>query len=123
MSTDNRTLYLWRREDAVHDGTLIDVTPTAQEAAIRHPTFLTREVWRRYVEVSQKMFRETERNRLWTIIWSLRGAIKHAHRESLLLFSIPIRNERKIPELVTLKAFGCRDDTGPYIIVLLPGEG
>ena len=47
-------IQLSSRKEAIADGALIDVTATAKEAGIRHPTALTREVWERFVKVPHR---------------------------------------------------------------------
>lgn len=110
------------RKEAIADGALIDVTATAQEAGIRHPTAVTREVWERFVKVPQGAVGQDEAGRLWDILWMLQiAARKSAPKETSLQFTLWVHDGEEM-QYVLLKAIcGPGDDLEPVITVMLPG--
>lgn len=114
----------YSRAEAIADGTLVDVTETAREAGIRHPTALTREVWEAYVALSPAAIEagNDERGRLWDILWMFRCAAVCSDA-SELRFELYVVTDSIEPALVTLKAI-CDpgDDASPVITILLPDE-
>ena len=118
-------IFCYTRREAIEDGVLIDVTPTAQEAGIKHPTALTAAVWAQYVRVPEGVAGQDEQGRLWDILWMLRSAIVTQDREggSELNYSLLVRNNNQRPDRVQLKAIcGPGDRDEPVITILLPHE-
>jgi hypothetical protein len=115
-------IQLSSRKEAIADGALIDVTATAKEAGIRHPTAVTREVWERFVKVPQGAFGQDEAGRLWDILWMLQNAArKSAPKETSLDFTLWVHDGEEM-QYVGLKAIcGPGDDLEPVITVMLPG--
>jgi hypothetical protein len=63
-------IHRYTRADALREGVLIDVSPVAREAGIRHPVALTRAVWQRCVAVPPGVLCQDEAGRLWDVLWS-----------------------------------------------------
>jgi hypothetical protein len=63
-------IHSYTRADALRDGVLIDVSPTAREAGIRYPVALTRAAWGRCVAVPPGVLCQDESGRLWDVLWS-----------------------------------------------------
>jgi hypothetical protein len=112
-------IQLSSRKEAIADGALIDVTATAKEAGIRHPTAVTREVWERFVKVPQGAVGEDEARRLWHILWMLQSAAREAApKETSLRFTLWVHDGEEM-QYVGLKAIcGPGDDLEPVITVM-----
>ena len=115
----------YTREQALEDGTLIDVSTVAREAGIKFHTAVSQAVWATCVEVPRGVECQDESGRLWDVVWMLRHAIRTQPDGELLLYKLHVRNtnRRGTPPLVTLKAVCGGDDNGaPCITVMLPEE-
>jgi hypothetical protein len=144
MFDDAEIIHSYTRDDAISDGTLIDVSETAREAGVRFPVALTTAVWARYVEFDRRCIGQDEAGRLWDICYMMASAIRR-HRgndPSRIDFQLVVAmpgavafeaNEAPPPRgcglrrarhrLVTLKALcGPGDQGEPVITVLLPTE-
>jgi hypothetical protein len=118
-------IFAYTRAQALADGVLVDVTPTATEAGFRYPVALTAAVWAEFVHVPPRVEGQDEKGRLWDILFMLRFAIRRARDGSELLFSLHVRNDNQsgTPPLIRLKAVCGPDDDGqPCLTVMLPSE-
>jgi hypothetical protein len=119
-------IHRYTRADAIRDGVLIDVTPTAREAGFRFPVAMTSAAWARCVEVPPGVLCQDERGRLWDVLVMLHFAIRRQSRDGrVLLFALHVRNDNRdrIPPVVRLKAVSGPDDQGePALTVMLPEE-
>ena len=124
MIDEKDPIHAYTRGEALADGVLVDVTPTAGEAGIRHPVALTRAVWSLYVAVPDGVRGQDEAGRLWDLLWVSRHAIRMARPgTSIVLYQLHVRNDSRKPRPVTLKAVCGPDDYGsPCITVMLPDE-
>lgn len=135
-------IFSYSRAQAIEDGVLADVSETAREAGIRFPVAVTSAVWDRYVEFDPSCAGQSEKGRLWDILWMLRDGIRRS-RDCVqinykLYVAMPYKgdfqsNEER-PErgtglsqtthrLVTLKAvIGPGDTADPVITIMLPSE-
>jgi hypothetical protein len=100
-------IHRYTRANALRDGVLIDVTPTALEAGIRYPVALTAAAWAECVAVPPGVECQDEAGRLWDVLTLLRCAIKGAKdgaRE--VCFAVHVRNDNRdgTPPLLRLKA-------------------
>jgi hypothetical protein len=111
-------IQLCSRKEAIADGALIDVTATAKEAGIRHPTAVTRRVWERFVKVPKGAIGQDEAGRLWDILWMLQAAARKAKpNQTSLHVSVWVYDGQEM-QLVGLKAHcGPGDDLEPVITV------
>ncbi len=107
------------RKEALADGALIDVTATALEAGIRHPTALTRRAWERYVTVPPGAHGQDEAGRLWDVLWMLRLAAQRAKpNESRLFFTVWVYDGDEMQYCGLRAVCGPGDDLEPVITVM-----
>jgi hypothetical protein len=122
--TDASIIYAYSRTQAIEDGVLIDVTPTAKESGIRYPVALRAAVWASVVATPRVARRrgESDEGRLWDVVWMLRHAIS-CSRADTVHFSVLATNDkgRKIEHRLYAKC-GPGDDASPVITVMLVGE-
>ena len=126
MFDENDLIHSYSRAQAIEDGVLIDVSPTAREAGIRYPVALSRAAWGRCVVVPPGVACQDEAGRLWDVVWLLRCAVGRSGGDSEVRFAVHVRNDNRegTPPLVRLKAVcGPGDDGEPVVTVMLPGEG
>jgi len=119
-------IYAYTRKQAIEDGEQVDVSPTAAEAGIRFPVFLTSRVFDAYVTVPPNVTCQDEAGRLWDILWMLRSAIKSGRSEGdRINYSLHVRNDNRRPCLVKLVAVCSPNDVDspePAITVMMPDE-
>ena len=118
-------IHRYTRAQAIADGVLIDVTPTAREAGLRWPVALTCGVWERCVRVPEGVACQDEAGRLWDVLWQLLFTIARQGGGHLVSFAVHVRNDNRegTPPLVRLKAVSGPGDQGePVITVMLPDE-
>ena len=118
-------IHAYSRADALRDGVLIDVSPTAREAGIRYPVALTRAAWERCVTVPPGVACQDEAGRLWDVVWLLRWAIGRSDGGPGVRFAVHVRSDNRegTPPLVRLKAIcGPGDHGEPVVTITLPGE-
>jgi hypothetical protein len=117
-------IHRYTRADALRDGVLIDVTPTAREAGFRYHLALTRAVWENCVAVPPGVACQDEAGRLWDLLWLLRLAVAGGGGPEVR-FGVHVRNDNRegVPPLVPLQAVSGPGDGGePVLTVMLPGE-
>jgi hypothetical protein len=113
------------RADALRDGVLIDISPTAREAGIRYPVALTRIVWERCVRVPAGVLCQDEAGRLWDVLWMLACAIRRRNGGRVVAFALHVRNDNRdrTPSLARLQAVcGPGDDCEPVVAVMMVDE-
>ena len=132
-------IYAYTRAQAIEDGVLVDVTETAREAGIKHPTALTQAVWADYVAVPEELKgHQDESGRLWDALWMLSVAIRTGRINGDIgtfevIFAKPDKGDWRSNEkphdgsrtqrLVTLKAVcGPSDDGTPCVTIMRPDE-
>jgi hypothetical protein len=132
-------IYAYTRTQAIEDGVLIDVTETAREAGIKHPTALTQAVWADYVAVPDELRGSQDvSGRLWDALWMLSVAIRTGRIQGDIgtyevIFGKPDKGDWRSNEkphegdrtqrLVTLKAVcGPSDDGSPCVTIMRPDE-
>jgi hypothetical protein len=122
--TDNFDLiHEYSRKQAIADGILIDVSLTAKEAGIKHPTALTCTVWGQFVQVPEGVEAQDEPGRLWDLLRMLRGAIEHCPGSDTVYFYLHVRHDNQTVKRHLLKAVcGPGDDGEPVITVMIPTE-
>jgi len=117
----------YSRADALDDGALLDVSPTAREAGLRWPVALTCAAWDLCVAVSPAADRagQDESGRLWDVLWMLRHAIGQAGagNRQQLVFHVHIVTETEHAVPISLQAHvGPGDDGAPVIAIMLVDE-
>lgn len=119
----SEVIYAYTRAQAIADGVLVDVTPTAKEAGIAFPTAVSSAVWAKCVEVPAACPWQDEEGRLWDVVWMLRHAVSKTANTNVLEFVVLVQNDPRGPKEVRLKAVcGPGDDAAPVITVMLPEE-
>ena len=136
-----KPISVYSTKQAVDDGFLIQVDQKfSKEAGIRHPVYLTRAVWDKYVEVPRGMEgHQYQSGRLWDVLFMF-AFFARKESSSHLLFKLLIqlpddgdweqnekvaeRSNRLLRE-VTLKAMITArdfDDPSPAIFIMKPFE-
>jgi hypothetical protein len=128
-------IHSYTRAQAIEDGVLVDVSETAREAGFKWPVAVTRVVWDGYItpDDRSRKFGQSERGRLWDVLWMLYCAIKNQrYRDNFqssisdkrcLHYSLYFIMKEKQRRLVTLKSVSGPGDNGePVITIMLPEE-
>jgi hypothetical protein len=114
---------VYTRQNAIEDGTLIDVSSVGKETGIKFPLAMTRAVWERYVEIPKGVMGQDLQGRLWDIVWMLKMGIFRSRGGDIVNFQIYVRNSAGRPKLETLKSIcGPGDNAEPVITIMLPDE-
>jgi hypothetical protein len=124
MFDDAELIHSYSRSDAIRDGVLIDVTPTACQAGFRWPVAITRAVGETCVRVPDGVVGQDEAGRLWDVLFVLRCAIARQGGR-VIAFAVHVRNDNSegTPPLVRLKAVSGPGDQGePVLTIMLPDE-
>ena len=123
MFTAEDVISTYTREQAIEDGVLIDVSPTAKEAGIKFPLAVTSAVWDEVITPDKFAIQHGESfsGRLWDVVWMLRIACK-THFGSLINYQLLVtRGGHK--KMITLKAVcGPGDNAEPTITIMFPEE-
>jgi Family of unknown function (DUF6573) len=124
-------IYAYTRAQAIADGVLVDVTPTAREAGFRWPVALTRAAWEDCVawseEDSRRQVHQDESGRLWDVLWMAMNAIRRsssgASQTLFRFYRVPRDGKCQGALLVTLKLVaGPGDASEPVITIMQPQE-
>ena len=118
---------MYTRSQAMADGVLVDVTPTAHEAGFRYPVAVTCGVWAECIAVPPGVEGQDESGRLWDVLTMLAFAARMSKPEpgSEVCYRLHVRNDNRDeePPLVELVGVcGPGDDGSPCVTVMLPGE-
>jgi hypothetical protein len=125
MFEESDLIHRYTRAEAIADGVLIDVTPTAREAGFKYPVALTAAAWVKCVAVPPGVACQDESGRLWDVLNLLRCAIRASDGGAEVRFGVHVRNDNGegMPPLVRLKALcGPGDQGEPVLTVMLPDE-
>lgn len=122
-------IYVYTRENAIDDGTLVDVSEVAREAGFRIPVAVTAAAWADCVAWSeadsQRQTHQDESGRLWDVVWMAAIAARKAQGERVpfQLYRVPRCGRATRPRLTTLRMHIGPGDAGePVITILLPNE-
>lgn len=118
---------MYTRSQAMADGVLVDVTPTAREAGFRYPVAVSCGVWAECIAVPHGVDCQDESGRLWDVLSMLAFAARTSRTEPVdsIRYQLHVRNDNsdEDPPLVELVAVcGPDDDGSPCVTVMLPGE-
>lgn len=125
MNEEWKVIHVYTRAQAIDDGTLIDVSGTANDIGFRMPTAFTAAAWNASVTQPQGLCGSDEYGRLLTALWALKRAIRESSGNgSELRFFVEVRQKTgEPPGQVELKAVcGPSDDASPCLTVMLPDE-
>lgn len=125
--TEWTVISTYTRRQAIADGVLIDVTPTAREAGFRYPVAVTCGVWAECIAVPAGVEWQDEAGRLWDVLSMLVFASRQSTPEPLseIRYKLHVQNDDRdgVPPLVELVAVcGPDDDGSPCVTIMLPGE-
>jgi len=122
--SENPVIHSYTRTEALADGVLKDVTATAQEAGIKHPTALTAAVWAQCVTVPPEVSWNDEAGRLWDVLSVLRQAITADCHSNRVEFQVTVQTSELHRETRDLYALCHPADDGrtPVITVMMQGE-
>lgn len=120
-------IYAYTRQQAIEDGTLLDVSPLARDAGFTCPVALTAAAYGRAVEVPEGVDGQDATGRLWDVLMTLRyriaGAKKRHESARAVTWKVSVRNRPDGCEVLELKAVCGPDDGGtPCITVMLGDE-
>ncbi|MFZ2316080.1 MAG: DUF6573 family protein [Gammaproteobacteria bacterium] len=123
-------MYGYSRAQAIEEGVLIDVSPTAQTSGFKLPVAVTRSVWHTYIEWtnddSEQQTSQNQSGRLADVLWMLYSACKRNGDESSIQYQLNVipRDGQSIkPQLISLKAVIDDGDNGEAVItIMLPTE-
>ncbi len=118
-------VHSYSRADAIRDGVLMDVSPTARKAGIRWPAARTCGAWEHCVGVPAGVARQDEAGRLWDVHGLFACAIRGSKAGARLIrFGVHVRNDnRERTPLVRHQALcGPGDHGEPVVPVVLPDE-
>lgn len=120
-------IHTYTRAQAITDGVLVDVTPTATEAGFRLPAALTAGAWAAAVVWDpEHEAGQDERGRLWDVlVLALHAARRalHAQRVRFTVAVVPNTPDGRDPQDLDLVVHVGPGDAGePVVTVLLPDE-
>ncbi len=123
--------YIYRREQAIEDGFLIDVSSMAKEAGFTIPVAVTHSVWTQYIEWTdedtKRQAAQDTNGRMWDVIWMLHVAIKKlSNNNSSLLYTVYVvprgGRSRKAKEIQLKSIIAGGDNGEPVITIMMPNE-
>jgi hypothetical protein len=123
-----KPIHVYTREQAIHDGCLVEVSETAAEAGFRYSVALTRNAWADCVEwTAEDSHRQTyqdEAGRLWDVVWMASLAARRGGDFVAFKFYRVPRGGRGVrPRLTTLHMhIGPGDHGEPVITIMLTNE-
>ena len=115
---------IYTRRQAINDGVLVDVTPTAREAGFRCPVAVTHAVWADYVAPDQddRELGQSEAGRLWDVLMLLRHVAARATDGAEVRLPVAFVLHGHL-RTVKLKAVAGPGDDGELVVtVMLPDE-
>lgn len=125
MPYSDDLISMYTRNDALHDGTLIDVSKVAGEAGFKVPIALTMSAFRAIEPSSEeKCYGEDLRGRLHDLFWLMHLALrKKSHLEaSRIDFQMNLYQDGKHTSLELQALLHPGDQGEPVITILLPNE-
>ena len=115
----------YTREQALDDGTLVDVSELAGEMGYTVHVAVTAAVWQGVVvPPGDAPAGQSMTGRVWDILWMIRYQIKSADPGATeLLFDVFVANEPRHHDTVRLRAVcGPGDHGEPVLTIMLPWE-
>jgi len=117
---------VYTRAQAIEDGTLIDVTETAKEDGVKHPTVVTSNLLHTWIEPDEKAknYGQDLQGRLWDVVYMFTLAARKC-ADSMVVFDVLFANGPGPRNRHTVKLWAICDggDTGaPVITIMLPED-
>jgi len=69
-------IYAYTRQNAIDDGTFVDVTKTAKEAGVKWEVAVTRNLYDTYIDPENMPVGQDKDGRLWDLLWMLTCCLK-----------------------------------------------
>lgn len=126
LFADADVIHTYSRAQAIEDGVLVDVTPTAKEAGFKIPVSLTAAVWADCVawDNEAEAYPQDEAGRLWDLLYLAALEARRRRNAQVVPFGllrVPPRGTN--PELVQLTMHvGPGDNAEPVVTIMQPGE-
>lgn len=113
----------YSREEAILDGTLIDVSTLAREAGFVYPVALSEALWQDIETIPDAYPHEDVTGRLWDVLWMAYCAIRRdTSGRNPLIFTL-ILHTNTIGEMYAIRMFcGPGDNAEPVITMMRPEE-
>ena len=131
-SEDWPVIHAYTRAEALADGVLVDVTPTAREAGFKVPTAVTAAVFNECIEWTEEDAKQSrtyqdQAGRLWDVLYlaTAKARSLRDRRQNQLLYELHVvpRPGHDHPRLRTLKlVIGPGDDAEAVATIMLPNE-
>jgi hypothetical protein len=118
-------IFRYTREQAIEDGTLVDLTLWAKETGFKIPVACTSAVWNGYIVPTDRTRRlgQSERGRAHDLLWMLFNAIRRNGSTSRLFFEVIFLQTPHRRVIVKFKSVcGPGDQGEPVVTIMLPGE-
>ncbi len=110
------------RDQALKDGSLINVSSLAEEAEIRFPVAMTAQVSKTTGCSEYPMDSDVTMDRIWSVVYMLHLALKYTRGPSSTPFPVYIRKGKEIKKF-NLKAVISKDLLYTQVItIMLPNE-
>jgi len=112
-------IYAYTRQDAINDGTFIDVSDMANEAGIKYPTAVTSNLYHKYINPTSMPTGQDEKGRLWDVLWMFRNSARKSNGNKL---NFKVIFNRKTIELEAVCEAISPTDPNPAITIMLPED-
>jgi len=123
---DDFVIFSYTRGQALEDGVLVDVTPTAREAGFRYPVAVTHAVWTQIISPDDegRAIGQSEEGRLWDVLWMLKSAITLTRGpvDTLTYDLLVVRDGASAAPVILKAVCGPDDDGRPCVTILLQEE-
>ena len=118
---DFDVLYTYSRAQALADGVLVDVTPTARELGFVYPVALTAGLWADIQTLPEERAERDATGRLWDVLWMARVALKENPAGAELLYKV-IMPVGHVTEYTVRIICGPGDHREPVLTLLRENE-
>ena len=118
-------IFQYTREQAIEDGTLVDLTLWAKETGFKIPVACTSAVWNGYIVPTDRIrgLGQSERGRAHDLLWMLFNAIRRNGSTDRLFFEVIFLQTPHRRAIVKFKSVcGPGDQGEPVVTIMLPGE-
>lgn len=112
-------IYAYTRQDAIADGTFIDVTETAKEAGVNIPVAITSNLYHKHINPDPMPTGQDEQGRLWDLLNMFVFNARNT-KDSFLKFNVKFG--RSVVEVWAVCEAQSPTDPSPAINILLPED-
>ena len=114
-TNDSNIIFSYTWDDAVRDGTFIDVSETAKECGFKFPLAITSNLFYTHIKNQNPAYQE---GRLWDTLWMLKCAAKKG--DSFIEYQVIYGN--KTITLYAVCEARSPDNPEPIITIMLPED-